>query len=60
MENINKEIERVEENIKSTVGNYGLNRKLNDYSNYFEDLTIDVSFFKLNDKDKIEMYGLSQ
>lgn len=54
LENINKEIERVEENIKSTVGNYGLNRKLNDYSNYFEDLTIDVSFFKLNDKDKIE------
>lgn len=54
LENINREIERVEENIKSTVENYGLNRKLNDYSNYFGDLTIDVSFFKLNDKDKIE------
>lgn len=54
MENINREIERVEENIKSTVENYGLNRKLNDYSNYFGDLTIDVSFFKLNDKNKIE------
>ncbi|MFT3919930.1 hypothetical protein [Cloacibacterium sp.] len=54
LENINKEIERVEENIKSTVGNYGLNRKLNDYSNYFGDLTIDVSFFNLKDKDKIE------
>ncbi len=54
LENINKEIERVEENIKSTVGNYGLNRKLNDYSNYFGDLTIDVSFFNLKNKDKIE------
>lgn len=54
LENINKEIERVEENIKSTVGSYGLNRKLNDYSNYFGDLTIDVSFFNLKDKGKIE------
>ena len=54
LENINKEIKRVEENIKSTVGNYVLNRKLNDYSNYFGDLTIDVSFFNLKDKDKIE------
>ena len=54
LENINKEIERVEENIKSTVDKYDLNRKLNDYSNYFGDLTIDVSFFNLKDKDKIE------
>lgn len=54
LENINKEIERVQENIQSTVGKYDLNRKLNDYSNYFGDLTIDVSFFNLKDKDKIE------
>lgn len=54
LENFNKEIERVEENIKSTVGKYNLNRKLNDYSNYFEDLTIDVSFFNLKDENKIE------
>lgn len=54
LENINKEIDRVGENIKSIVGKYNLNTKLNDYSNFFGDLTIDVSFFNLKDKDKIE------
>lgn len=57
---INNEIERVVNHITLLVNELNLNTNLIDYVKYYENLTIDIDFFKIKRIDRIEnIWGLT-
>lgn len=54
LEKIESEIKRVENNIDSVISNYSLNKRLKDYSLFFESRTIDINYFNLKNSSRIE------